>query len=104
MEVAAGGPDCGVKILKYLLGLGAEVVFADQITGSVQRDLACDVNYLPSRYLAYLRVTGHRLGHRVRIEEPKIRGFGHRSALCLLGRLHKRCGGKDRDAKKAPKQ
>jgi hypothetical protein len=50
VESATGGFDGGVEISKDLLGLCAEVVFADEIAGLVEGDLAGDKDELAVCY------------------------------------------------------
>jgi len=42
VEGAAGGTNGGIEVLEHLLHLGGEIVFADQVSRRVVRDLARD--------------------------------------------------------------
>src|SRR5580692_8569688 len=65
-EVAAGGFNRRLQVFEYLLGLGAKVARADELTGLVESNLASDIDQLSGIDLNGLGIApGFRHGVRI---------------------------------------
>ena len=71
MESSAGSFDGGFEIFKHLQGLCAEIVFANNVAGCIERDLASDENDGAASHAGDMRIP-RGLGHGDGIQQLEV--------------------------------